>query len=245
VSKGWLHNVLTENRRLELFQNFQNLIDKTANRFPTLDRRDLQQSGYVKLLELIDLKGEKITGGLVLTATKNLFTDILRAEIKQPNTLHGGSDRSFDPDKVLEISETLSAATAVEDDPYESLTALIDIEKTFRKYLSSVEQNVMTLRWVDGYTTPDVAEQMRINVKTVQRIEADSLAALAAMTEQPLPDLHKQLWRVLLLTAIASGQPVGQVRRFSKMLRADFDTVSKISKAQARKVCTAQRKAGY
>jgi RNA polymerase sigma factor (sigma-70 family) len=237
--------VLTETRRQELFQNFQNLIDKTAKRFPTLSQQDLQQSGYVKLLELIDLKGEEITGGLVLTSVKNLFTDILRAEIKQPNTLHGGSDCSFDPDKVLDNAEMLSSATTIEDDPYESLTALIDVEKTFKKYLSAVEQNVMTLRWADGYTTPDVAEQMRINVKTVQRIEAGALVKMAAMAEQPLPDLHKQLWRVLLLTAITNGQPVEQVKRFSRMALADFNTVSRISKAQAKKICTALRKVGY
>lgn len=221
---------MTPERRHEQFQNYMGLVDAAAKRFPTLHQDDLKQLGYVRLLKLINLKGEEITGGLVKTAMKNLFIDELRAEMKAPKL-------------VIEEGDELEPPADLADNQFIQVETLMDMERTFYKYLSRQESELMLLRWADGCTTPEVAKKLDLNVKGVQRIESAALTKLAQMTEDPLPDLHQYLWQILLFVAVTEAPH--QVARFARMVGADPEVMLKTSAPQAKKRCVALRKQGY
>lgn len=231
---------LSETRRHEIFQQFMPIVAKQAKRYPTLNQQDLTQSGFVKLLALVDLQGEGLTGAFVKTSIKNLFQNELRRAMKEPKTLHGGDDRKFDPDRALEV---VAESNAPAPDKYGEVEALIDIDRAFARVLTEKEAQVMDLRWLRGVPVTEAAVNMSTTTKTIQRLEMSALDKLAKMTE--FPTLHQQLCRVLLLTAIASGASPEQVSRLSKAAGADPAVMATMPATEAKKHLVSLRKQGY
>jgi hypothetical protein len=102
---------------------------------------------------------------------------------------------------------------------------------------------VMSSRWTEGRTVKEVSRALSVTPKTVQRLEGLALQKLSVVP--PAAELTKELYRVLLLTAISNGAPVEQIGRLCQMAKADFGTIQKMSAAEAKRHCIALRKSGY
>src|ERR1700676_2322836 len=163
----------------------------------------------------------------------NLFIEQLLSEMKRPKP-------HADENQEEGLSE-LSAEQGESDEGYDKVEALVDIERVFQKYLTPNEAAVMEYRWLQGYTTPQVAEAMGTTTKTIQRLEESAFSKLVKMLETPT--LHQTLWRILMLTAVVEAP--NQVERFAEMAQADKTAVMLITKASAKQQITALRKAGY
>jgi RNA polymerase sigma factor (sigma-70 family) len=232
-------NLVTDptNRREELFAKYQLMVMKLAHEFEkNFKFDDLAQEGFIGLLNAVEAKGEDLTPEYAWACIRNAMLGFMKGEVEFPST-------GFDAmDYVLanpEDDDPQDPKRSYDDDIVDSA----DRTRFFENNLDGKEAEVLYLKYICGFSAPEIAGMCGLSSDTIQRLESSALFQLALVEEYPA--LTKELRRLILLTAIVHTTPTPKhLEGLCLAAGAGYDTMIQMSKDQARAVLTRLKKVG-
>jgi RNA polymerase sigma factor (sigma-70 family) len=220
-----------------LFVKYQLMVMKLAHEFEKHFRfDDLSQEGFIGLLKAIEAKGENLSPEYAWASIRNAMLSFMKGEVEFPST---GLDAM---DYVVSNPE--------EDDPQDpkrsyddEIVDQADIDRFLTNNTSGKEREVLTLKYVCGFSAPEIAGMCGLSPDTIQRLESSALSKLCVIEEYPT--LTLELRRILLLQFIVDGaHNPKHFRELCTFAGANFDHVSKMSQEMAKKALTMMKKQG-